>query len=234
VKAFRSRFLDFARGRRGAQRGVARVHPLTSGARALRLAQAVGRRYAGQPGRRAFTPLILLKRAEPGNTFIQAAAGPLQMDFTVHVDAPAGGVQPGAAGPAGALELRSSVMETIQRLVEQHTRVVSASRAPADAPAAAPTRPAGQTVLHPAAPLVPELEGPPARRFRRQAAAGAPGTAAGVDAQPQTAAGAAALQAVPPAPPAALSAPEINRLAEQVIQTIDRRIIAQRERLGRS
>ena len=68
--------------------------------------------------------------------------------------------------------------------------------------------------------------GPPARVLRRRAPAVAPPPAPQRD-EPVVRA------AVQPARPAPLSPVEINRLTDHIVQTIDRRIAAFRERQGR-
>ena len=226
-------------------------HPRSAVARALRLAEIIQARAAKIAQPRSRAPMILLNHPIPPPA---APAAATRLDVSVNIlgagrgsptwlwgHGPAGAadaIRPAApvrpidralvdlARPAAAAA-RTSVLDTVRRVIEQHLRVETAapSRSTALAPVGGSFQPAASG--RPASPAAPERQLSPLRQVVRPAVARAagPGPSAGIGASgsatPYT-------SAPPPTPPL-----DVDRLTDQIIQIIDRRIIASRERLGR-
>jgi len=235
-------------------------HPRSALGRALRLAAAIqarGWKKMMQP--RSHSPMVLLDRPAPPPA---AAAAAARLDLNIQIAARVGGspvwlrapVPAAAPPPTGSAPVRpvdrpvivqgwpavtaprSSVLETVRRVFLQHLRVETATRYQAAeqagrtllAPGAAAPRPEGARLDapgRPAPPLGAEPQLAPIRQVVRPQARVAPAEPGGA-----AASGAPAPRTPPqPGPPPL----DVERLTDQVIQVIDRRIIAGRERLGR-
>jgi hypothetical protein len=216
-------------------------HPRSVLHRALRLAHSISARSTVLS--RGFMPVTLVDRRTPPSTppvALTAQQQPVRgapqlvapgLSAPEPARSAPGKPHAGDAAPAFPQAPRG-VLETVQRIAHQHLRTETDQRyGLADL---APARKAPDVVPAPRRrplPLSgPEPAQPPALQVLRPASVVAAAPAAAPEAAPAQAARRDGLAAAVQLPPSPL---EMNRLTDQVLQAIDRRIIASRERLGR-
>ena len=226
-------------------------HPRSAVARALRLAEVIQARAATIAQPRSRSPMILLHPLAPPPA-APAAATRLDVNVNIFGEGRGSPMLLRGRGPAGAADaIRSAaparpidralielarpaaagaqtrVLDTVRRVVEQHVRVETAARSRSTdlAPVGRRFQPAASG--RPASPAAPEWQPSPLRQVVRPAVARA--------ARPEPSAGTGASGSATPYTPAQPTTPplDVDRLTDQIIQIIDRRIIASRERLGR-